>query len=84
MRVDQYTDEERNTDPGECSCCGSEVPLTNYSRDYGGYQGPHWLCQFCEVTQTAAQLGAGQRLNELMTVVMDVAAMLNVLTPDPD
>ena len=80
-----WTDKDRNTKPEGCHLCGSEdVPLTNYSRHYGGYQGPHWLCRFCENTQAASRLGAGNRCDDWQTVVGDVAAMLNEFTKRSD
>ncbi len=69
---------ERETRPAECSHCGHETnALKNYSRDYGGNVGGHWLCAFCQVTWSASRQGAGGRPDE---TVRDVAAMLNVLT----
>lgn len=68
---------ERENQPEECSHCVYQTPnLTNYSRSYGGNVGGHWLCRFCEVTQSASRLGAGGRKDD---VVADIAAMLNVL-----
>ena len=71
---------EREDQPEECSHCGHETTaLTNYSRTYGGNVGGHWLCRFCDHTQSASRLGAGGRADE---TVQDVAAMLNVLADE--
>lgn len=68
---------DRENQPSECSHCGYETDkLTNYSRHYGGNVGAHWLCQFCQYTQSASALGAGGRPDP---TVRDVAVMLNVL-----
>jgi hypothetical protein len=68
---------ERENEPEECSHCGVEgAPLKNYSRDYGGNVGGHWLCGFCDHTRSAHSQGAGGYPEE---VTRDVAAMLNVL-----
>lgn len=68
---------ERETQPEECSHCGTETSaLKNYSRSYGGNVGGHWLCRFCEVTLSASRLGAGLLPDD---TVRDIAAMLNVL-----
>lgn len=69
---------DRDTQPEGCHLCGTEnVPLTNYSRDHGGYQGPHWLCELCEFTRSASRIGAGSHRDEWATVVADVAAMFH-------
>jgi hypothetical protein len=68
---------ERETRPERCSHCGFETAeLTNYSRHYGGNVGGHWLCVFCEHTQSASRLGAGGRPDG---IVQDVASMLHIL-----
>jgi hypothetical protein len=73
----ERTRPERETQPVECShCTYKTTALTNYSKDYGGNIGAHWLCQFCEYTRSASALGAGGRPDQ---TVQDVAAMLNVL-----
>jgi transposase-like protein len=67
---------ERETKPEGCSHCGHEtVELTNYSRNYGGNVGAHWLCKLCEVTHSASRLGAGGDSDD---TVIDVARMLHV------
>ena len=69
--------EERETHPGECSHCGYEtLDLVNFSRDYGGNVGAHWLCELCSHTWSANRLGAGGERDE---TVRDVAAMLNIV-----
>lgn len=74
---------ERYNQPEECSFCGSETTeLKNYSRNYGGNVGGHWLCRFCEVTRSASAQGAGLRWQEWHYVVQDVASMLNILTKE--
>lgn len=71
---------ERETEPPGCFHCGTEgVPLTNYSRTYGGNVGAHWLCRFCEVTQSASRQGAGGSPDQ---TVADVAAMLHRFLSD--
>jgi hypothetical protein len=71
---------ERENQPEECSHCGFATPdLTNYSRPYGGNVGGHWLCRFCQRTQSASALGAGGHPDR---VTQDVAVMLNVFLDD--
>ena len=76
----EYVDsleEKRNTQPSECRHCSTETTeLTNYSRPYGAYVGPHWLCHFCDRTNSAAMQGAGSQPDR---ITQDVAAMLNHL-----
>lgn len=68
---------ERETQPDGCSHCGTEgVPLTNYSRHYGGNVGAHWLCDLCETTLSASRLGAGGSPDP---VIKDIAQMLHVM-----
>lgn len=68
---------ERETKPESCTHCSCETTeLTNYSRHYGGNVGAHWLCVFCEHTQSASRLGAGLHPND---TVQDIASMLHIL-----
>ncbi len=68
---------ERETKPESCSHCGTETTeLTNYSREYGRNVGGHWLCMFCQYTQSASRLGAGGRPDG---TVQDIASMLHIL-----
>lgn len=78
-----WTQEDRDTKPESCHLCGTEsVHLNNYSGHYGGYQGPHWICDLCKWTQAASRQGAGG-YDEWQTIVGDVAALLHAagLTP---
>lgn len=84
MTSDQshWTDADRDTQPEACHLCHTEnVPLTNYSRLYGFYQGPHWLCALCENTQAGSILGSGGALvhPDWISIIGDVAALLHAL-----
>lgn len=68
---------ERENQPEACDHCGFETKaLTNYSRDWGGYVGGHWLCELCRHTLSASRQGSGGPRDE---TVRDVAMMLNLL-----
>lgn len=73
-----YTDADRNTNPGACSMCDVEnVELRNYSRNYGGYQGPFWLCALCQNTTASSRLSAGLPPDGHSAIITDVARLLH-------